>query len=126
MLQHTPISARICPIVAVQAANFRGAAKKSKINLRAISEPKQRLRIKHPKLSSKNKGGAPKGNRNARKHGLYTQELRQLRWTVRGMIAQLRMEAALVRADAALMDARTFARLRDAGLSARTLWPSEN
>jgi hypothetical protein len=36
------------------------------------------------------------------------------------------MEAALVRADAALMDARTFARLRDAGLSARTLWPSEN
>ncbi|HEY8947269.1 MAG TPA: hypothetical protein VIM56_00135 [Rhizomicrobium sp.] len=114
------------PTIRVKAGIIRDATKKSKINLRAISEPKQRFRIKRPKSPNKNKGGAPKGNRNAQKHGLYTKEIREMRLTVRRMIAQLRLEAALVRADAAWMDAQTFARLRDAGLSPRVLWPSEN
>lgn len=106
--------------------NLRGAEKKTKINLRGIPVLKQRLRTKPPKLPSKNKGGAPKGNRNGRKHGLYTKEMRDLRLATRGMVARLKLEAALVRAKAARMDAETYIRLRDAGLRARALWPSEN
>jgi hypothetical protein len=122
-LSRTPSISPAIP--ARRERNFRDGAKKSNINLRADSEGKQRLRIKHPKLCSKNKGGAPKGNRNARKHGRYTKEIRVLRIAVRRMAAELKLAAALVKAEAARMDAGTFMRLREGGLSPRSLWPSE-
>lgn len=127
MLQPASQTACVFPAeVAVQAHYLRGARQKSKINLRAFNTPEQALKRKRPKLCRKNKGGAPKGNRNARKHGLYSEEMRELRLTVRRAIAQLNMAAALVHAEAARMDAEILSRLADAGLSRRALWLSEN
>ena len=125
-VQPAPLSP---PIAAFWARNSRGAQKKSHINLRAIPEPEQRLRIKRPKLRSKNKGGAPKGNRNALSTGLHTcaavAERHEMRCKVRQVIATMKMLTAQVRAEAALKDAETMRRLMEAGLPRRAIWLSE-
>lgn len=90
---------------------------KSQINLQANIETPQPLKRKRPKLRSKNKGGAPKGNRNALKDGLHTGEMIQTRAKVRTCIAQLELAAALVRADASHIRAETNAMLRAAKLA---------
>ncbi|MBS0272906.1 MAG: hypothetical protein JSR55_00575 [Proteobacteria bacterium] len=120
-------SVQISPAVAAfWRRNTRGGEKKTNINLRDIPEEKQRIKRKRPKLSRKNKGGAPRGNSNALATGLYTKEYRATRLKVREMVAKLKLAAALVKAEAARMDADTTIRLHQAGLSRRALWPSEN
>ena len=54
---------------------------------------------KGPKLRSKNRGGAPKGNRNAFKTGLHTNESRTRRAAVRQRVRHARQ--AIARAFAA-------------------------
>jgi hypothetical protein len=49
-----------------------------------------------PVLQIKNKGGAPKGNRNALKHGRYTAEIRDLKRRVRFTIRRAKAMCAVV------------------------------
>jgi uncharacterized protein YjcR len=127
MQQASSPSVQISPAVATfWRRNIRGGEEKSNINLWDIPEEKQRIKRKRPKLSRKNKGGAPRGNSNALATGLYTKEYRAMRIEAREMMAELKLAAALVKAEAARMDADTAIRLHQAGLSRRALWPSEN
>jgi len=126
MHAETTSTSRISPAVAAfWARNAKSEGQISDINLRVIQKPEQRLKRKRPKLPSKNKGGAPSGNRNALSSGLNTKELRALRASARHAIAMLKLSAAAVCAEAAMKDADTFSRLRDAGLDRRSIWQSE-
>ena len=125
MQAETTSTSRISPAVAAWARNAKSEGQISDINLRVIQKPEQRLKRKRPKFPSKNKGGAPSGNRNALSSGLNTKELRALRASARHAIAMLKLSAAAVCAEAAMKDADTFSRLRDAGLDRRSIWQSE-
>ena len=91
------------------------AKQKSKINSKAKAEQNQSQTVRPADLKLKRKPGAPKGNRNARKHGLYTGEMRDLRLRVRLVIADAKCAVAEARMVAALMDAES--RLRASGLA---------
>ena len=90
------------------------AKQKSRIDLRGNIKTTQRLRRKPPKLAKKNKGGGQKGNRNALKHGLYSGEMTEMKLRVRRAVADLKLAGALVRLEAARMDAETAAMRRAA------------
>jgi hypothetical protein len=49
--------------------------------------------------------GAPLGNRNRVTHGLRTREMKEMRAMVRACIAEMKLAAALVKAEAARLDA---------------------
>ncbi|HEY2032074.1 MAG TPA: hypothetical protein VGH02_00155 [Rhizomicrobium sp.] len=90
------------------------------INLRADSKPPQRLKRKPPKLMRKNKGGAPKGNRNARKDGFYGAEMLAMRRTVRDAIVKAKRALAMAKLECAQKDAKAAAmRLAARQVSAR-------
>jgi hypothetical protein len=95
------------------------AKQKSRINAKAKGEQNQSRIVQPPHLKLKRRPGAPKGNRNALKHGLYTAEMSEMRLHVRHTIADLKLAAAQVRMQALLMDADS--RLRAAGLASPRL-----
>ena len=126
MRQPVPLTAPISPAVAAfWVRNSPGEREKTQINLRTISKSDQRLRTKRPKLPSKNKGGAPKGNRNAITTGLHTQAFKTQMALVRQVIAQTKLARALVLMEAARKDAQTYEQLRRAGIPRRAIWPCE-
>ena len=125
MLQPAPQSASSPAVAAFWARNSLGEREKTQINLRAISLPEQRLRKKRPKLPSKNKGGAPKGNRNAVTTGLHTHAFKAQMAQVRQVIAQAKLARALVLMEAARKDFETHERLRRAGIPRRAIWNCE-
>ena len=57
-----------------------------------------RLRPARPKPRRKFRGGAPKANSNAVKHGLHTVEMRSLKLRVRRFVAEMHLAVALARA----------------------------
>ena len=87
------------------------AKAKSRINSKVKSERNQSGNVQTAHLKLKRKPGAPKGNRNARKHGLYSGEMLALMAQARRVIAEMKLAAALVRAEAARMDAESSRRL---------------
>ncbi len=94
---------------------------KLKINLRAEIEPGQRLKRKPPKLCKKNKGGAPRENRNAVKTGLHTTREIARRRQVRACIVEMKRLAAQYHLYAAMKNIETGSRLRAAGLASLRL-----
>lgn len=83
------------------------AKQKSRINPKAKTKQNQSQTVQPPDLRLKRKPGAPKGNRNARKHGLYSGEMAAMRLQVRLALAEAKQAAAQMRMLAALMDAET-------------------
>jgi hypothetical protein len=90
------------------------ARQKSRINAKAKDERNQSQTVQPPYLKLKRKPGARKGNRNALKHGLYTAEMAAMKIQVCQAIAEMKLAAAQVRMQAALMDRESRARLRAA------------
>ena len=90
------------------------AKQKSRINSKAKDEQNQSQTVQPPYLKLKRKSGAPKGNRNALKHGLYSGEMTEMKLRVRRAVADLKLAGALVRLEAARMDAETAAMRRAA------------
>ena len=89
------------------------AQQKSRINSKAKDKQNQSQTVQPPYLKLKRKAGARKGNRNARKHGLYSGEMTVLRLHVRLAIAEAKQAAAQVRMLAALMDADSRRRVSE-------------
>ncbi|HEY2033086.1 MAG TPA: hypothetical protein VGH02_05320 [Rhizomicrobium sp.] len=116
-------STSISPAVAAfWRRNASGDAKKSRINQPGIIDIKQYLKQKRPKLSSKIKAGAPKGNRNAVTMGLHTQVAVARRREVREMVAKMKLLTAQVRASTARKEAKITQMLLRAGLPRRSIW----
>lgn len=83
------------------------AKQKTRINPKAKTKQNQSQTVQPPDLRLKRKPGAPKGNRNARKHGLYSGEMAAMRLQVRLALAEAKQAAAQMRMLTALMDAET-------------------
>ena len=77
-------------------------ARKRVLSARENSERDQRVTYPSPELNSlftkKAKRGAPPGNRNARRHGKYTREVREFRALLRDFIRELRRATAVANA----------------------------
>ena len=115
-LQHHNISARSAfPPHILRIAKI--SKQKSKISLKPKIECPQPLRYKRPKLSKKNKGGAPIGNQYALKTGLHTAEMRALNLEVQLILAETKRAVAQARMVATMMDMESRSRLRAAGLA---------
>ena len=108
------------PVPPQYLRNAQREGQKSRVNLKAKIEQNQRPGDSPPALRVKQKGGAPKGNRNALRHGLYSGALADLRRRARLCIALLRLAAAEYDARAAAIDAETSMRLSAARCPA---WP---
>ncbi|HEY5337876.1 MAG TPA: hypothetical protein VIJ85_06715 [Rhizomicrobium sp.] len=76
------------------------------INLWPKSEQQHRLKTKRPKLARKNKGGAPKGNRNALTSGFHTAPARDFRSRIFRVLTKVRLDMALVKMEMAESKAR--------------------
>ena len=87
-------------------ATMKTEGQKLGINLRANGQSHQPLKRKPPKLRSKNKGGAPKGNRNAMKTGLYTSESIAFRRKVRAVIVYAKRAVAMANMESARKEMR--------------------
>jgi len=98
----------------LKTAKSESRVQKFHINLRAEIEPAQRLRRKPPKLRRKNKGGAPKGNRNAFKNGMYAAPMKEMRRRVRACIVEAKRAIALANMESAIKEAKAAAMLRAA------------
>ena len=83
------------------------ARQKSRINAKAKGEENQSQTVQPPVLKLKCKPGAHKGNRNALKHGLYSEPVLALKRNVSYAISRLRRAASEIRFKAAMMDAET-------------------
>jgi hypothetical protein len=88
---------------------------KSRINSKAKSEQNQRPDDLRPVLRLKRKAGAPKGSRNALKHGLYSGALIGLKRRARLAIANLKLATAQVKLQAAEIEADAAIKRRAEG-----------
>ena len=97
------------------------AKQKSWIYPKTKVEQNQRQIVQPAYLKLKRKPGAPQGNRNAHKHGLYAGGLLELKRKARIAIASVKLSAAIANQQAAMMRADTALRLHAARLDRRAV-----